>query len=789
MNKRNVYVSAAATLAMIFCIAIIMAITYREISNLAMADCFQDLWDQTDQMREELKEKVDGDSRLLENMSEVIAGMPTIEGEEAQEILAFERTGNLVERVELFFPDGRIMGTDGFYSGDSQLLNYEETAARGVHFTGRYQDNDSEEWILYHIVPVQQKNETVALLCGRISLTKLQEEYRSVLEGNGSRLYLIEANSREFLVDTMHDILGTTEFTSKISRAGDSVDDIQKNMVSGIPGQFVFYSNTAQEDMFGVYEPVGIQDWTVMLGVPKSIAFNNAVKIKLIFFLCVAMEALVLIIYFIMLLSRSRKLTAELEKQYDISQRVREIQERLFYSILNPDQRQKALHEMAKLLDAQSVFLFMKSQHNRPCILYSSQMGEKKSFSREDFPALMKSLTEQGKIYFRNLEELNAGEDEKEQLRQNGIYNGMAITLMNMDNKYQGILFAVNITRDWKKVEPLEWMRYDFSMALDSMEAFQRIKELGSKDQLTGLLNRNSYQKAMEFYEKMGEETLNCVYIDVDGLHELNNQLGHAEGDRMLMAISHFLQEIFGDETVYRIGGDEFLIFCCGIEEPEMERKLKELHGSVEDAGYHISLGLATRRETPLVYEMVRLAESRMYEAKRQYYRERKDGQKVREMNHQLEATLLEKRDLDVFCTVLSYRYVGVYIVDLSLDATRAINIPDYFVRDLEQTGGKFSEAIRIYMQEMVLSEYHTDFEQLLDYEKLYQQLSAGKRQETVYRKMDGNILLLRIYPTPDFDEFQKECIWTFEVLEKGGGKLEKQQDADANQQMNTKEK
>lgn len=764
-GSRNVYLNIVYTLVMALCIALIMIITYREITNLAVEDCFQKLWDQTGRMRDELKNKIDSDTRLLETISVMLAELPDMEGEAAQKLLDFERTGNLVEKVELLLPDGRILGTDGFLSEANIVLDYDAEAVLGAHFTGKLQSKEnSEELIVYNIIPVIQGNETAALLCGRISLTKLNGNYSSLLQANGSSFHLIDTQSGELLVDTMHAALGKPDLSYKARRHGDGIDTVIRNMNTGIAGELTFYSDTVQTFLYGVYMPAGIQDWVVMLGIPESIAFDNVNKINVFFFGCAVLEALVLIIYFIALLFRSRKMADELKEQYRISQRLRQIQEKLFHSVLRPEQMVKALEEMADLLTAKRIYLHTDLLHNESKICCYMHPGEPEQFSKSEFPALLQFFMDKGQIFFSDVDELTVPEEEKERLRQAHIRNGMGIILEDSDNHYQGILLALNMTKDWQEEEPLEWLRFDLSMALDNMEAFQRIRDLGSKDQLTGLLNRNSYQKAMELYEKTGNDTLNCVYIDVDGLHELNNRLGHTEGDRMLTTIARFLQEIFGDGTVYRIGGDEFLIFCQESGEKELERKLKDLRGSVADAGYHISMGVSDRKEATLVYEMVRLAESRMYEAKRQYYRERKNGEKVREMNHQLEATLLEKRDLDAFCSVLAYKYVGVYIVNLSLDTTRSINIPDYFETKLERTGGKYSEAIKLYAEELIVPEYRPDFLALLDYEKLFRQLHEGERPELGYRKQDGSCILLKIYPTPDFDEFQKECIWTFEV-------------------------
>lgn len=57
------------------------------------------------------------------------------------------------------------------------------------------------------------------------------------------------------------------------------------------------------------------------------------------------------------------------------------------------------------------------------------------------------------------------------------------------------------------------------------------------------------------------KKRLACIYIDANGLHEINNARGHLAGDQMLRFIADTLKVSFGEEALYRIGGDEFVVF------------------------------------------------------------------------------------------------------------------------------------------------------------------------------------------------------------------------------------
>lgn len=150
-----------------------------------------------------------------------------------------------------------------------------------------------------------------------------------------------------------------------------------------------------------------------------------------------------------------------------------------------------------------------------------------------------------------------------------------------------------------------------------------RAKEkMATTDLLTNLKNRNAYEQVLAQYEAALPARLSCVYADANGLHELNNSQGHAAGDKMLRTVADAFAESFGQEGVYRIGGDEFLVFA-EMDIEDASRKALAAKEKVKEAGYHVSVGTAAGEES--VAADVKAAEQRMYEDKRRYYTEHGD--------------------------------------------------------------------------------------------------------------------------------------------------------------------
>ena len=108
--------------------------------------------------------------------------------------------------------------------------------------------------------------------------------------------------------------------------------------------------------------------------------------------------------------------------------------------------------------------------------------------------------------------------------------------------------------------------------------------------------------------------------MDVNGLHELNNHLGHAAGDRMLCTLAEELKIAFGNKNTYRIGGDEFVAICKNMSKDEVFRKTKELKEAVLEQGYYASIGIEWRDRDCNINAIVKVAEARMQEDKRCYW-------------------------------------------------------------------------------------------------------------------------------------------------------------------------
>ena len=139
------------------------------------------------------------------------------------------------------------------------------------------------------------------------------------------------------------------------------------------------------------------------------------------------------------------------------------------------------------------------------------------------------------------------------------------------------------------------------------------------RDSLTALLNRQAFYDDCNLYNR----SIGAVAsLDMNGLKELNDTLGHQAGDNALIKIGECMLKVADARTLaYRIGGDEFIILFLHSNAKEISDVEKKIVDDVTGSGYNISTGYAIRDKEENVDDLIRKADNMMYQAKADYYR------------------------------------------------------------------------------------------------------------------------------------------------------------------------
>lgn len=198
------------------------------------------------------------------------------------------------------------------------------------------------------------------------------------------------------------------------------------------------------------------------------------------------------------------------------------------------------------------------------------------------------------------------------------------------EGEYRYIQAVVTKTRD-----PHGWANLIIAFRdVDDIIRYQKRQEAAldtaikerDHDALTKLKNRYYYDRQLEVYSEMDYSSITCIYIDVNGLHEVNNTHGHEAGDDMLRRVALYIAKIWGEENSYRIGGDEFVIFAFDQEMEDIHKDVDGFNKALQTYGYSASLGYA-REEGRVddIQGLIRDAETEMYRAKKNHYKGKND--------------------------------------------------------------------------------------------------------------------------------------------------------------------
>ncbi|QCI99131.1 sensor domain-containing diguanylate cyclase [Agrobacterium larrymoorei] len=122
----------------------------------------------------------------------------------------------------------------------------------------------------------------------------------------------------------------------------------------------------------------------------------------------------------------------------------------------------------------------------------------------------------------------------------------------------------------------LRLQKANFVMSLAENE----LRDAAMTDPLTGFYNRKALDLVVDaqLYEALREnDTFGALYLDMDGFKAINDTLGHPAGDQVLQdAAKRIRESVRSQDTVIRMGGDEFAIFIPRPRAPETLEKIAE---------------------------------------------------------------------------------------------------------------------------------------------------------------------------------------------------------------------
>ncbi|PTE10365.1 GGDEF domain-containing protein [Mesorhizobium helmanticense] len=156
--------------------------------------------------------------------------------------------------------------------------------------------------------------------------------------------------------------------------------------------------------------------------------------------------------------------------------------------------------------------------------------------------------------------------------------------------------------------------------------AHRRLSEKASRDDMTGMLNRESFFAALDGSRRKSDRGA-LLIIDADHFKKINDSFGHLTGDDALLLIAAAIERgVRSGDVLGRIGGEEFAVFLAGATDQEAKRVAERIRREVELIRFRpvdervvpltVSIGGTLCGEDAAVSELMRAADQCLYEAK-----------------------------------------------------------------------------------------------------------------------------------------------------------------------------
>ncbi|MBQ4559602.1 MAG: GGDEF domain-containing protein [Tyzzerella sp.] len=744
-------------------ISLVLAFVMSYIYKIEEDAAYETLHLETRHIKEDINLQIISDRENLTTIAKMIAKL--YQNNESYNLMfeAFESIG-LIQEIEILLPDNTLLTKTGSIDVRDDI-SFADEAKKDTHVTGKvsYLQNEKED-VVRSVVPVLVDDQTIAILYGVMDLDALENRYIDNIEKLGAQLFVFEQDSGELIIDTVNDDLGNISFLKDREYLKNfSYEKMITDIAADEPGYSAFVSTVFADDFYIHYAPMAVGEWEIILGLPGAVVFSNANYITNILLNVCATIILIMVAYIFLVLYDERQMTS-------MNNCVARIRKLLLEVNYREDSILTALGHIAKHVRSTSVFLRDTDGESYDYMTTGTEdflkdKNEKNYFSSELFD-YAKKLHPNHSVTIRATEIKSKKKNEDlsplfcEFLVEHDIEK---ITLVSIVDKYEHftLLGVINSKKKQLVTRLLAELAVCFSIALYNRSYLLKMECAVGTDSLTGVMNRVAYNRNVKQIRKRKPEQLACIYIDVNELHVFNNRFGHAAGDSMLIYVADTIKALFEEHSVYRMGGDEFLVVVEGLTSEDIQKRLDLLDEKLNEKKYYISVGFSIN-DGPLDWEnLLKDAEKEMYKSKALYYLNKQKANVLELSTDSTRHIVTGMKELDTLLTIMGQKYLGVYSVSLRTDQSKRILMSGYL--NHEETEENFSQIFKEYVNEQIHADYHREILNLLNYDILAERVLDGEIIKKVYQKNDGNMVVLNIYVVENTSHDVVETLWVFE--------------------------
>ncbi|WP_101721339.1 bifunctional diguanylate cyclase/phosphodiesterase [Eggerthella timonensis] len=179
-------------------------------------------------------------------------------------------------------------------------------------------------------------------------------------------------------------------------------------------------------------------------------------------------------------------------------------------------------------------------------------------------------------------------------MKDNGVANERWIRLRSDREDAAAVCYlsVENLGANLQNVAFLESFSVFVASELDKRRMMEDLLHASSHDDLTGLLNRESYERMLAEFDADGACCVGVVSANVNNMRAINGSKGFAAGNYYLQQFAAMLLDVFPSECVYRLNGDEFAAVVPGLDREGLENRMRDLRAMVKSNGlFTVALG------------------------------------------------------------------------------------------------------------------------------------------------------------------------------------------------------
>lgn len=615
------------TLVVLILILALTVTTYNISLKQEEEECWNRLENTSEAIIQSIQSRVNDDLNYLRLIGKDFSNedhLPTYE-EYRDRFATFEDV-SLFERVDLLMKNNTLYTMHGdvqqIYSNDFLILNSTAEYMDLVHT-----DTLTNERSVNYYVPILQNDSVVAYLVGVIQCDALDEKfYTPILNGKTHNL-IIDTTDGQVVMDNKNmnidNIASDTDFKLLASK---------KNVVKAInslkSGVVTFKKGNINQYL--IYKPVKIYNWELLITVSENVAFASTLMLKQNYMIMVICEIVILLLYCGFYIKKVRRISLkshELSEDLNVSNTLIQCVRILSNSADQKRSIDEILQIICEFYQAQRCYVLdldMDNKKTNGIYEYGKQYDD---IHVENMVRLCLEHMDLVNQFFENQKSYYIDDVTNEISVTSPIYSSFIqqkihsiIVVPFMDDKQINGVFAVdNPKQNYYQKDFLESLCFFIKTAMAREKEKAKLKNLSYVDSLTYAQNRNHFNEYIEQNRNKELHFLGVIYLDLNGLKEVNDKMGHIAGDTLIITASYVLQEIFLDNS-YRVGGDEFVVIEQDVSELLFFDQYSKLLNRMKELEISVATGCVWKEACINLSEILQEADQKMYEDKKHYY-------------------------------------------------------------------------------------------------------------------------------------------------------------------------